>query len=266
MNIFNHTNYREFLRDYLDEDEKREKGARKRLLSGIGMSSSLLTQILTEKKQLSLELAYETALHIGLSEKETDYFMLLIDLGHAGSYKLQDRIKFKLKQLKIESEKISSKITQDVLLTEEQKYLYYSSWVYTAVRNLVPTPQGKSIKMIAEKLDLPESAVERVVQFLLEICLLVKTDQELGYKPGITHLDSTHPLINRHHQNWRQRAIHRMDHYNEKHLHYTSPMSMSFEGAKQIRLKLANDIKQINQLKGDKAEVAFCLNIDFFEY
>ena len=266
MNIFDFTNYRDYLQAFLKSDEEKNPGARKRLLQTAGMSSSLLTQIFAEQKQLSQEHGYEVALHIGLSDKETDYFMLLLYIARAGSHKLQERLKFKAKQLQVESQKISSKIKVDVALTDEQKAIYYSSWAYTAVRNLIPTPHGDTIKDIALKLDLPINSVEQIVQFLLDIGLARKTNDELVSLAGNTHLDATSPLIFRHHQNWRQRAIHRMDHYNEKHLHYTCPMSLTKEGALLIRKKLLEDIKEINHLRGEHGEVAYCFNIDFFEY
>lgn len=262
MSIFDFEDYREFLRTYLSD----ESVIRKHLLSATGISSSFLTQVLSGTKQLSSDQGYEVALYAGLTERETDYFLLLIDLGKAGSHKLQQRINGKIKQLQSEAFKVSAKVSSNIQLTEEQKAIYYSNWIYSAVRNLIPTQTNLTATDIAKKLNVPEVRIESAIQMLIDFGLLSKTDSGLRHKQGYTHLGSAHPLIFRHHQNWRQRAIQRMDHYNDNHLHYTCPMAISMESAKQLRIQLLESIKTVNQSLQADADVAFCLNIDLFEY
>jgi uncharacterized protein (TIGR02147 family) len=267
LNVFAFEDYREFLKAYLKFDDDRNPGARKRLQISTGISSSLLTQIFSEKKQLSREQAIEVASHIELLEKETDYFLLMVDHSHAGTPKLRQRISAKMLVLKKESEQIASKVNAALVLNDEQKTIYYSSWIYTAVRNLVPTGQCQSIHEFAEKLHVPRSKAEGAIEFLLQLGLIKKVEKGFEYRAGHTHLTADHPMILRHHQNWRQRAIQRMDHYTDEHMHYTCPMSVSKEGAKIIKARLIEEIKNLNKsLSSDHPEVAYCLNIDFFEY
>ena len=265
MNIFEYDDYRAYLKTYLAREDNSPK-IRKELLQATGMSTSFLTQVLSEVKQLSQEQAYEVALHVGFTEKETDYFFLLVDLGRAGTVKLKNRIGAKIRKMRKEAEQVSAKVSTRAHLTEEQKATYYSSWVYTGVRNLVPTANGKSIKDIAAKLNLSEEKIETVVQFLLDIDFLRKDDEGLHYRRGYSHIDANHPLILRHHQNWRQRAIHRMDYYRDTHLHYTCPMAISHDAAVRLRGELLEEIKRINTSLTETPEVSYCLNIDWFEY
>ncbi len=267
MNIFEFENYREFLRSYLSLEKNSSSGARKKLLSAVGISSSFLTQVLSETKQLSPDQAYEIALHIGLTEKETDYLLTLVDYSRAGSYKLKDRLMQKIRQLQQSSQQIEANVKSNITLTDEQKAIYYSSWIYTAVRNLIPTGQGPTTSAIAQKLGIPEARVENVIQFLVDIGLITKGDSGFEYRSGYTHLPPSHPLIFRHHQNWRQRAIHRMDHYNESQMFYTCPMAISKQTAMKMKAKLVEDIRTLNHsLSDEEPDVSFCLNIDFFEY
>ncbi len=262
MNIFEFEDYREVLKAYLSG----ESVVRKHLLSATGISSSFLTQVLSGTKQLSSDQGYEVALYVGLTERETDYFLLLIDLGRAGSHKLQQRITGKMKQLQSAALTVAAKVSSTIQLTEEQKAIYYSNWIYSAVRNLIPTAPNLSTTSIAKHLNVPEVRAESAIQLLLDFGLLAKTEEGLRSQPGYTHLSSGHPLIFRHHQNWRQRAIQRMDHYNENHLHYTCPMAITKEAAHLLRVQLLESIKNLNQsMKGDP-DVSYCLNIDLFEY
>lgn len=262
MNIFEFNDYRDFLREYLSK----ETTVRKDLLSATGISSSFLTQVLAETKQLSSDQGYEIALYVGLTERETDYFLLLIELSRAGSHKLQQRIKGKIRQLQSDAMTVAAKVNSTIHLTEEQKAIYYSNWIYSAVRNLIPTASNLSTASIAKHLNVPEVRAESAIQLLLDYGLLAKTEEGLRSQPGYTHLSSGHPLIFRHHQNWRQRAIQRMDHYNENHLHYTCPMAITKEAAHLLRMQLLESIKNLNQSMSGDPDVSYCLNIDLFEY
>lgn len=266
MNIFEYEDYRLYLKENLADEESRTPGARKRLVQATGISSSLLTQIFSELKQLSTEQAVEVASHWSLTDVETDYFMFLVEYGKAGSEKLRNRLRQKIRKLRLASQKVNAKVAVSVSLSEEQKAIYYSHWLYTGVRNLVPTKNGQGINEISQKLGVPVDKVETVVNYLIEIGLLKKINNQLQYQAGYSHLDSGHPLIFRHHQNWRQRAIHRMDQYTEDHLHYTCPMGISKKAAREIRQNLVEEIKRLNKGLTDEPEVSFCLNIDFFEY
>ncbi|WP_413557174.1 TIGR02147 family protein [Bdellovibrio sp. HCB209] len=270
MNIFEFEDYRAFLKAYLASEESQASGKRKSLLASANMSSSYLTQILAGTKHLSNEQAYEIALDIGLTEKEIDYFLLITDIGRVGTVKLRQRMMKRLRVLQAEAKTVAAKVTTSRKLSDQQKAVYYSNWVYTGVRNLVPTEHGRNIKDIAAKLNVPEPRIESVVQALIEMGLIEnRSEKGLVYHAGYTHLESTDPLVFRHHQNWRQRAIQRMDHYNENHLHYTCPMGLTRDQAAKLRDELLAEIKKLNQsLKENKIrpEVAYCLNIDLFEY
>jgi len=266
VDIFQFEDYRACLSALIDGDNILEPGARKRLLHSLRISSSLLTQILAKKRQLSMAQAFAAAEHFSLTEAEIDYFLLLIEIEKSGSARLEARLKKKLRQLKLNSQKLATKVAPNVSLTEEQKIVYYSNWLYTAIRNLVSTRHVKSSKEIAAKLQIPVRQIETPLQFLIEHGLINKSGPELSYLPGSTHLESNHPMIFRHHQNWRQRAVERMDHYTEDHLHYSCPMGISKEAAQIIRARLVSEIKNLHILLRQEPEVAFCLNIDFFEY
>ncbi|MNT48799.1 hypothetical protein D3C72_1856000 [compost metagenome] len=93
-------------------------------------------------------------------------------------------------------------------------------------------------------------------------------DGNFRYSRGYTHLDANNPMIFRHHQNWRQKAIQQMDNYKENHLHYTCPMALPLDVVKELRAKLLEDIQNLSKsLKSSqKPNVSYCLNIDLFEY
>jgi len=83
--------------------------------------------------------------------------------------------------------------------------------------------------------------------------------------PQRTHLESTSPLIQKHHSNWRLKALQRSDSLDPEELMYTSPVSLSREDFKIIREDLVLMIKKVlDRVHPSPAEEVACLNIDFF--
>lgn len=267
MEIFEYLDYRLFLKDFISGQEIKSPKYRARMLEGVRMSSSLFSQIIKSEKNLSAEHALEICLFFGLSERETDYFLLLNEYSKAGSEVLKARILKKIRVLQNQALSVAAKVPHDVTLTELEKATYYSSWLYTAVRNLIPTRNGMDIRTVSEILNIPFDKVDDALKFLISIKLVEVKNGKYFYRQGFTHLDSDHPLIFRHHQNWRQRAIVKMDHYRHPNLHYTSPMSLSKSAAEKIQTILREGIKEsIATAQSESPEVAYCLNIDWFEF
>jgi uncharacterized protein (TIGR02147 family) len=267
VSIYDHSDYRAYLNSWIESQRDGGRGLKGRLAEAASISSTLISLILKGDKHLALEQASDIADFIGLSENETDYFFLLVELGRAGNFKLQQKLKRKIKALQDEAKKISKRVKKDIELSEDLKAIYYSNWVYTGVRNLIAIPGYNNPRTISEKLHLPLPVVNKVIDFLLETGLCVLKNGQLTYGPAHTHLESESPHVARQHQNWRLRGYSKMDQYNESNLFYTCPMSLSAEAAEEIRKMLPKFIEQVLKVVGPSpSEKAYCFNIDWFEY
>lgn len=79
--IFAHTNYRNYLKSILaDRTAKNSAYSLRAFSRTLALSPGVLSMILSGKKNLSLERALTVARKIGLKEKETEYFLLLVQL------------------------------------------------------------------------------------------------------------------------------------------------------------------------------------------
>src|SRR4051812_44982521 len=98
--VFEFTNYRLYLKQVLVERTKRNPSYSLRALaSQIGVAPSTLSEIFRDKKKFSVEKASGIAVKLGLSEKETSYFCLLVQRESVKSKELQNILQERLNNL-----------------------------------------------------------------------------------------------------------------------------------------------------------------------
>jgi uncharacterized protein (TIGR02147 family) len=268
--VFEAPDYKAFLQGWIKERPKGGRGESRRMAEQLGVSTTLVSQVINGEKHFTMETASDLCDHMRLSERETDHFMLLVDLARAGSEGLRRRLRRRVDQSRMTARKLSERVEKDRDLTNEQSSIYYSHWVYTGVTNLMAVESHLTIDQLAERLQAPAHLIGRVMAFLLESGILINKNgtYEVGVK--LTHIGADSPLVVKHHQNWRLRGFDRMPyaHESKTDLFYTAPMSLSQEVAEKIRADLPAYIERIvNKWVGPStSEVVRCLNIDWFSY
>lgn len=218
-------------------------------------------------RHLNLELADALADHIGLQEKEAEYLFLLVDFERAGTTRLKARLRKRVEQAQKSAAKLANRIQKDRELSPEVMSVFYSSWMYSGIRNLTAVPGMNELEALADRLNLTKPVVAQVIAFLLEHGLCVQVEGKLSYGPSWTHIDANSPLIAKHHQNWRLRGFSKMDLRSDEDLFFTGPMSLSQEAATEIRRMLPSLIERVQKIvRPSTSETVRCLNIDWFEY
>src|SRR6185312_5178388 len=125
--------YQTYLRSYMKTLPKNGRGEVNRMASYIRVHSSLISQILSGAKDFSLEQAYEMTAYLALNSIEADYFILLVQKARAGTHTLQKYFQRKLDVIKNQSLEISKRIPQDRTLSDFERSVFYSSWLYIAI-------------------------------------------------------------------------------------------------------------------------------------
>ncbi|KYG67047.1 hypothetical protein AZI86_08520 [Bdellovibrio bacteriovorus] len=266
VTIYQFQDYKEFYNSWVENQPRGGFGEYRRLAQALNVSTTMVSQVFKGDKHLSLELASEVCDFLALDEDETDYFLLLVDHGRAGSHKLQQRF---LRQIKSRQEK--AKKTENRLkateLDESAKMTFYSSWVYQGVRMLADTGQYNNAEVLATRLNLPRNHIQKVLDFLIDHHLLVEEKNKLKLGPSHIHLPSSSPLASRHLQNWHIQATSKMTQIRDEDFFFSGPMSMSEEVAEWVRMELPGFVQSITaKVIPSKSETVRCLNIDWFEY
>jgi uncharacterized protein (TIGR02147 family) len=267
MNIYEFLSYKTYLKAWIKARPKRGHGEGRRISEALGISTTMISQVLSGDKNFNLELSSDLCDYLGLNEKETDYFFLLVEYERAGTHRLKQKLKRKIETLKASAQVLKDRLEKDKELSDHDKAVFYSSWVYSGIRNLIATDSSATIDSISQRLQIPRNQIQKIFDFLLEtgLCELKANKFSIGAKR--THLGNNSALVTKHHQNWRLQGFNKMIFAEDKNLFYTAPMSLSKEAADKIREELPSFIEKINKLVVDSdSEIVRCLNIDFFEY
>lgn len=267
MDIFEFESYQDFIRSWLSDQPKKGRGLLRAWAEKYSIHPSLLSQILSGKRLLTAELADAISDEMQLSETESEHLQLLVRLEQAGTYKLKAKIQKKVEEAKAKAKTISSRVKSNSTLSEEQKSEFYSNWTYSAIRNLTAIAKFQNSPAIAQKLNLPKSHVDRIIEFLIETGLCKIENNQLRVGSQKTYVAADSHLVLQHHQNWRLQAISKMPLRRNENLFLTIPMSLSEVDADRIRSRIPSWFEEIQKIVGPSdSETARCLNLDFFEY
>jgi plasmid maintenance system antidote protein VapI len=266
VSIFKYLNYREYLKDWLEAAVPR-RGQLARLSESANIHKTTLSQILAGSKELSLEQAQRVARFFSLNFDETGYFFLLVNYARAGSAELREHFQRQLNQAQKSQQQVKSRVSQTRKLNNEERAIYYSHWIYSAVRNLSAISTFQRPAAIARHLNLDPALLNHVLEFLLKHGLCIKKNSGIAPGPQMTHLEADSPLVSRHHSNWRIKAMERhpqLDLVTE--LAYTAPMTLSATDAFRIRSLLLDLIEKTDKIVGPSpSEKLYCMGLDWFE-
>ncbi len=263
--VFNFKNFRQFIRYSFSLKSKNGFGQAAKLAKLMSVNSTFISQVLNHDKPLSSEQAIIAAQFLNLNEIETNYFVLLVQKDRSGTKDYREYLEKQLQRLREQSNELVNRVQHNTQISEEQRSVYYSDWVYSAIRLSAFLPSLDSPERIAEYLNLPVLKVKEVIQFLLNSNLLILNNGKLSNGIRSTHLDGKSPWIKAHHSNWRHKAIHEITYGDPKSMHYTSPMTLSANDAEKIREVLIKAINHVDDiLKPSPSEELYCLNMDWF--
>lgn len=267
VNIFEFSDYKEYFKSYVAQLPARGRGEFKRVAETLHVSSTMISQIFNGEKHLSMELTSDLSDYLHLNENETQYFFLLVDFARAGNFRLKNKLKIQIDKAQERAKSLDTRLKFEKELDDLSKATFYSSWIYSGIRMLTALPEMKNSEAIAERLQLPRTHVEKILEFLVKEKLIKQDSDKLEVGPRRTHVGASSPFVMKHHQNWRLMGFNKMQPMDPSNLFYTAPMSLSEEVANQIRAELPAFIEKINTWVGPaKSEVVRCLNIDWFEY
>lgn len=238
----------------------------RRLSQKTGIHSTTLSQIVKGSRPLSLEQAMSIAEELGLNPLQSKFFLTLLQRERAGTEALRKFFDSELKLQKAESRQLVHVMKKDKRLSEEEKARFYSNWYYSCLPVLSSLPGMQSARALMLRTGLSRSRFQEALGFLLKAGIMKETKGKL--EPGVmaTHLDAQSSYISRHHGNWRVKAMDRHPNLTPEELAYSSPMSLSKEDAKKVRALLLEAVKRTGEIMGPSdCEVAYCLNVDWFE-
>jgi uncharacterized protein (TIGR02147 family) len=249
------------------QQPQKGRGCYAKMAEDLGLSAVMVSQIFNGEKNLSMEHAILLAEFLSLNAKETEYFLLLVQYEKAGSHKLQQYYKKEIQALQQhKKDNLNEVVKKDIQMSDTEKAIFYSNWLYSAVRLLTSIKGFQSIDSLTKYLQVPKDQIQNIMQFLLDKGLCVQSNKGYQMGPQRTHLEAQSPYIKSRQVSWRVKGFEKMDLHKKNHLFYTAPMSISEKQYDILRKKITDLIADfINNMPDEDPEKLACLNIDLFE-
>jgi uncharacterized protein (TIGR02147 family) len=264
--IFQFSSYRDYLKAHLKQLPKQGYGESKRMAEELSVSSTYMSQVFSGIKELSPEQTTVLSEYLGHSKLESEYFFYLVQKERAGTHKFKKFCEQKLSEIVEQSRKLSERVSYKKELTEEQKSIFYSNAVYSAVHLFTSTGKnGRTIDEIAERFELSRAKASEIIRFLAETGLCSEDSGRYSMGTQSTHVGTGSPHLLKHHANWRIRAIQASEDLDSKELMYTVNVSLSEKDFEVLREEMVEYIdKFLKRIYPSPAEEIACFNMDFF--
>ena len=263
--IYNYDNYREYLRDYISTLPKSGRGQLKKIADFLNVHSTFVSQVLNGLKDFSMEQCYQITKFLSLTDKESDYFLLMLQMNRAGTSELKKHFQSKLNVVKHKLTQVKEQVGTHKELTEHDRLQYYSDWRYALIWLSTFFEENKTIENIASFLKLPRKEVKVIIEFLLETGICLEEDQNILPSTKRIHIPTGSSSLKNHHLNWRLKSLEFINDAKEANLAFTAPICLSKKDFKKINSLALEYISNISKIVEESPpEIIACLNIDCF--
>ncbi|MCX6123309.1 MAG: DUF4423 domain-containing protein [Proteobacteria bacterium] len=264
MDIFSFNSYKKYLNSLVSSPDA-PSGARSKLARACGCHLSYLSRVLAGKGHLTTDQGLSLCAHYGFSDRETEYFLLLLEYEKVASVESRKFFKIKIEQHQRSQEDFSSRYDAAALSQTADETLYYSAWYWSAIHVLACCDGVHSVADIASRLSLQKDLVSFCLGKLEEMSLLQKIEGGWKNASRFRHLPKGSPLNAMNHSNWRQKAILDSQVNSTESIHYSSVQSLSRQDFERFRALVFSFIDSARDLvKSSGKDEIYCLNCDLF--
>lgn len=264
--IFQFSGYQAYLQAYLKQLPREGYGEARKIAEHLRVSSTFVSHALSGQKQLTFEQASLLSEYLGLDALESEYFYYLVQLERAGNHQLRSFCERRLAELKQESLKLSERVEFKRTLSDEEKAVFYSNALYSAIHLFTSTSdRGRSADEIAQRFDLTRAQAAKFLKFLSDTGLCEENDGQFKMTTQSTHVGSGSPHLLKHHTNWRLRAVQAGENLKADEMMYTVNVSLSLDDFARLREKMVVFIEEfLETVYASPAQEIACLNLDWF--
>ncbi len=266
MEVYDFSSYKEYVLARVKAMPRGGHGQFMKMAKHIGANPVVVSQVMKGDRDFSEEQALRLADFFGLTTMESEYFMRLVAMDKAGTHDLKRFHREALAALKRQAHATKNRVAAFQELDDSTKSIFYSDWIYGAVRLLTTIEKFHTADAIAEHLDLSHSRVNEIVEFLISVGLVKKEGDHLEIGVRSTHLDAQSRLVNNHHRNWRIRGLQALNTRTPDDLFYTAPCTLSHDDFMILRKEMVEVIASLTRrVPNSEPQTLACFNIDWFK-
>ncbi|MCL2101744.1 MAG: TIGR02147 family protein [Fibromonadales bacterium] len=261
--VFAYSDYRTFMCEAFAEKKASSRFSWREFAKRAGYASPVFLKLVAEKKSsLSTEGIERVGLALGLTDKEQDFFRLLVAFTHETN-------NAKKQKLFNEMRKIAELCKGQIV--EANLYDYYKEWHHSVIRELAANVSSESeiSKLLVPKIPMPQ--VKASIALLLKLGLLEK-DSEGSYRQTNKHLTTGENVssmaVRKHHENMANLAVTALERISKEERDVSGiTMGLSKKGFEAVKAELANfrrRIKEIAMQSENEEESVYRMNLQLF--
>lgn len=266
MDIFNYSDYRKIIKLWIEARPGKGRGEYTKMAEMIAVPQSVFSLMMSGQRDLAPDHACILSEYMQLLPLEQEYFISLVQLEKAYHHKFKTYLQDKIARIKRESLSLVKRVNTEQVFSPEDQQIFYSSWLYSAIRLRTSFEDGASLQNLMEEFQITSERLISILDFLLRTGLIIQ--EKNHYKIGAlrTHLGKDSPMISRHHINWRAKSIERTSEIKDEELMFTGPLTCSHKDFAIIREKVAALIKETSEIvKDSPAETLAYLGMDLYK-
>lgn len=265
MNVFLMDDYKEALKLYIRNKQGASRGALKDMAEYLGVHPTLISQILSGTKDFTEEQIFSVCEFLGIPNLESQYLWVLVQIERAGSVRLKKHYQETKAQLRKQSLQVSERVQRNRVLTDQEKSIFYSSWLYSAIHILTTLERKVDFEFICQRLQISAKRAREILDFLAEIQMVQEKDGYFTPGAASTHLEKNSAHIKKHHTNWRLKAIEACEDLSDEELMYSGNFSISKSDFAKLREEMLQTLQRFVKIVHDSpAEEIAQFNLDFF--
>jgi len=265
VDIFQFSDYRQFLSTAIAARAKGPAGVKSKLAKATGVQPSYISKVLAGDAHLSLEQGERAGIFFCLSSEENLHLVLLISMARAGTPSLRRTFEIQVEKSQLNYINSKKALFPPSAISEADKSVFYSSWQYAAMLHCLATPKLNTFKAAAGHLRIPKKRSEEVFSFLESRGLIKVSNGKVVEVQGWDFNVENTSLIVRDHANWRLMAIRAFENHPKDNLHISGVVSLSeadFVRVKKMLLDALGECRKV--IQDSKGEKAASLLVDFF--
>lgn len=163
---------------FLERRERNTSYSMRAFARDLGISSSLLSRVLSGSRPMTLKLAMQIATALDLNKNNSEILMLSVIRSSSSNAKISKKVRIKLEKTLSETEHDSSNPLYTTI--EIERFKAMASWYHLAILNLTTLDMFRSDPIwIAKKLGIATAEAREAIERLLDIGLLSKSGDNL---------------------------------------------------------------------------------------
>ena len=272
MNVYNHLNYKDFLRLALIEKRKHVSASftYSRMAKVCGIQKTYLSRVLnSDASHLSEDQLFQAGTYLGLTKDENKYLQLLRTYQKSDVLSFKAELKSEIDSIRTLNERSESHLAVETIESSVDLSSYYLdpnvmiTHIFLAVERF-----RKDLKALALQLHYSDEYLSQILSKLEQMKLIKLTDSGYVLLKEDTHLPIDSPLYYPYRFMQRVKTLERIQRLNQEKTYNFSVVFSADEGTrKKIKGKFLELLEFAGKAaNGAKNEEVYQMNFDLFDW